>query len=709
MLLEKLATGGMAEVFLARGTGTGGIGKFFAIKRILPQYSDSPEFREMFETEAKIAINLNHSNIVSIHGFENKESQLYIVMDYVEGRNLRQILNKMKKTGQQYSPEQIVYIMREVAAGLEHAHRSIDESTGKPKNIIHRDISPQNVMVSFEGEVKIVDFGIAKAESQIETTRAGTLKGKFGYMSPEQAEGQPLDLRTDIFSLGIVFWELLANERLFVANNEINTIRKIRDCQIPSLRKTNPNIHSELERIVQKALARDRNLRYQTAAAMNRDLNRFLNRQYPDFSTQEFAVFVRSFFTDEILSLRKRLVEYTKINLNSELSASSAIDSDPTRILDTNTDSLVVTDGSLSVNNSDVMSGLNSTNTDSSQPGSEDLTTGNKSDIGSKGGFTLNLDDAIPSELAPKKGSPEKRVSNQNSSASDTKTDTFIETHEISNINNKLLNNLPPGVRSQHQSQLNSGYSNSSSSATRITTLILFSALCLGVYSSLVKYFPVMMEPVIAVTDPVLRPLHDNLIEKRNVAAAPQRPSPPQGSTVATELTTQPPLPTKSPPAQVASAGLMVTSIPSGAEVFLNNRAVGLQTPTRIEVPVNQNFSISIRKRGYKDYSRNNVSIKELGSRVDTTLIKINLAYIDVDIIPPQEVLLYVNGRSVPMVGGKARDIAIPSNTVVRIRAESRTANTYDEISVKLSSDKRRMIRLNPRKLAKPTTEPVNE
>src|SRR3954468_25031563 len=308
----------MAEVFLARGTGAGGIGKFFAIKRILPQYADSPEFIEMFKDEAKIAINLNHSNIVSIHEFGVEKGQFFLVMDYVEGRNLRQILNKMKKSGLQFSIDQIVFIIKEVAGGLDHAHRCIDGTTGKPLNITHRDMSPQNVMVSFEGEVKIVDFGIAKAETQIDTTRAGTLKGKFGYMSPEQAEGQPVDLRTDIFSLGILLWELLANDRLFVANNEINTLRKIRDCQIPSLRKINPNIHTELERIVQKALARDRNLRYQTGAALHRDLNRFLNRQYPDFSPQDFSVFIKSVFADEILQLRKRLVEYSKINVANE-------------------------------------------------------------------------------------------------------------------------------------------------------------------------------------------------------------------------------------------------------------------------------------------------------------------------------------------------------------------------------------------------------
>lgn len=319
ILLEKLATGGMAEVYLAKNNGAGGIGKLVAIKRILPQYSENPEFIDMFKDEAKIAVNLAHSNVVSIHEFGVEREQFFLVMDFVEGRNLRQILNKMKKSGLSFSVEQVLYVIKEVAAGLDSAHRCLDRSSGKPLNITHRDMSPQNVMISFEGEVKVVDFGIAKAETQIENTRAGTLKGKFGYMSPEQAEGQVVDLRTDVFSLGIVLWELLANDRLFVANNEINTLRKIRDCQIPSLRKINPNIPAELERICNKSLARDRNLRYQTAAAFHRELSRFLNRQFPDFSPHDFSVFIKTLFAGEILDHRKKIVDYSRVDATGQM------------------------------------------------------------------------------------------------------------------------------------------------------------------------------------------------------------------------------------------------------------------------------------------------------------------------------------------------------------------------------------------------------
>lgn len=312
LLLERLGAGGMAEVFLAKSAGASGINKFVAIKRILPQHSDNEEFVDMFKEEAKIAVNLNHSNVVSIFDFGFERKQFYLAMEYFEGQNLRQALNHLKKTNKQLSIEQIVYILKQVATGLDHAHRCLDGTTGKSLNIIHRDMSPQNIMISFEGEVKIVDFGIAKAETQIEQTRVGTIKGKFGYMSPEQAEGLPLDVRTDIFSIGIVLWELLANERLFTANSEAAIIRKVKECQITPVRKLNPQVPPELERITMKALTKDRNLRYQNAAAFHRDLNRFLNTQYPDFSPHDFSVFMKSNFANMFVENRRKLVEYAK-------------------------------------------------------------------------------------------------------------------------------------------------------------------------------------------------------------------------------------------------------------------------------------------------------------------------------------------------------------------------------------------------------------
>lgn len=314
LLLEKLAVGGMAEVYLAKSFGANGIGKFVAVKRILPQFSDDQEFIDMFKEEAKIVMNLNHSNIVSIYDFGVEKGAFFLVMEFVEGQNLRQTLTFLKKNQKSFSIDQIVYVVKEVAAGLDHAHRCIDQNTGKVLNITHRDMSPQNVMVSFEGEVKVVDFGIAKAETQLEQTRSGTIKGKFGYMSPEQAEGQIVDFRTDIFSIGIVLWELLAQDRLFTAQSEAATLKKIKDCQIPPIRKLNPSVPVDLEKIVSKCLVRDRNHRYQSAEALSKDLNRFLNTHYPEFSKQEFSKFLKALYQDMFLENRKKLADYAKID-----------------------------------------------------------------------------------------------------------------------------------------------------------------------------------------------------------------------------------------------------------------------------------------------------------------------------------------------------------------------------------------------------------
>ena len=318
ILLEKLAAGGMAEVYLAKSSGANGVNKFVAIKRILPQFSNNQEFIEMFHEEAKVSVNLNHSNVVSIYDFGIEKGQFFIVMEFVEGRNLRQIINELKKFNRSIKIEEAVYIVKEAAAGLDHAHRCVDQHTGRPLNITHRDMSPQNIMISFEGEAKVIDFGIAKkSEPNGEETKAGTLKGKFAYMSPEQAEAEEVDPRTDVFALGIILWELLANDRLFTGSNENAILRKVRECQTPPIRKINPLVPVELERIVTKALAKDKNVRYQTAATLQKDLNRFLNTQHPDFAPQDFSKTVVDCFKNAFAEGREKLITYSKIDIPS--------------------------------------------------------------------------------------------------------------------------------------------------------------------------------------------------------------------------------------------------------------------------------------------------------------------------------------------------------------------------------------------------------
>ncbi len=759
VLLEKLATGGMAEVFLARGSGAGGIGKFFAVKRILPQYADSPEFIEMFKDEAKIAINLSHSNIVSIHEFGVEKGQFFLVMDYVEGRNLRQILNKMKKSGLQFSIDQIIYIIKEVGAGLDHAHRCIDGTTGKPLNITHRDMSPQNVMVSFEGETKIVDFGIAKAESQIETTRAGTLKGKFGYMSPEQAEGQPVDLRTDIFSLGIVLWELLANDRLFVANNEINTLRKIRDCQIPSLRKINPNIHTELERIVQKSLARDRNLRYQTGAALHRDLNRFLNRQYPDFSPQDFAVFIKSVFADEILSLRKRLVEYAKMNLGSGNYPPTANFDDRTSLLDTSTNSLVVSDQDSNPSGSATGKKSNSGISVSQDPSEDSSSTvpplpntqarsipsvntrpreaTSVTNVGTHTGDFPQATRTDPNSLPTPRAAANSLVFDEKALAIALESDIAksktggIETEEVSqpSFNARSYNS-----RTQGRYRQGPAVQPKKRGTARVATFIVFALLCTAVYSYLVKYFTPIMGPVIEKTDPYLSTLHDALgVARRQTACQPgtpgchdqyqvQNPEPNQSGTNPVDPTPGPgpavqvqqpqaqpqprQLPQPAPQLPEATSAVLVISNPSGAQILINDKETGMITPSRIEVPTNGKFSLGLRKHGFAEYKQRDLTHEQLGHRFTYNLTKSNVAYLDIDVFPPQDAVIYINGK---LVTGRfpIRDLPVMANIPLHIRAETKNGLSADEVTVNLPVDKKQPVQLNPRKsLRVPSGDP---
>lgn len=297
----------MAEIFLAKMEGPGGFEKLLALKRILPHLSADHEFISMFIDEAKTTSQLTQSNIVHIYEFGEIDNTYYLAMEYVEGKNLRQILARSEELNRPVPVEHAVYIAAKICEGLDYAHRFRDKSGNEALQIIHRDISPQNILVSFEGEVKLTDFGIAKTRAKAGKTKAGILKGKFGYMSPEQALGEPLDQRTDIFSTGIILFEMVTHQRLFASPNELSTLKKIQEAKIPPPSLFNPDISFELEEIILKALEKDKDKRYQTARDFQRDLNRFLNTLNPDFSSSIAAAYIRSLFADEILARKKKM------------------------------------------------------------------------------------------------------------------------------------------------------------------------------------------------------------------------------------------------------------------------------------------------------------------------------------------------------------------------------------------------------------------
>jgi serine/threonine protein kinase len=295
-LLERVAVGGMAEVFRAKRTGVEGFEKVVAVKRILSHLSDNKEFVDMFIDEAKMVAGLTHANIVQMLDLGKLEKSYYIAMEYVHGRDLRTILRRAKERNLKIPLDISTYVVSKVCAALEYAHRKKDDR-GQPLLIVHRDISPQNILISFEGDVKLTDFGIAKAASKASTTDKGALRGKLLYMSPEQAWGKPMDKRSDVFSLGIVFYEMLTEQKPFLGTSEVSILETVRECRVPPPTTLNDQIPEKLERVVMKALERDPEMRYQDAGDLLRDLERVLHEWQPA-TASGLARFLELLFDD---------------------------------------------------------------------------------------------------------------------------------------------------------------------------------------------------------------------------------------------------------------------------------------------------------------------------------------------------------------------------------------------------------------------------
>jgi serine/threonine protein kinase/CheY-like chemotaxis protein len=292
-LLEKIAVGGMAELFKAQQRGVQGFQKIVAIKRILPHFSDNEDFVTMFIDEAKLAAQLTHPNIVQIFDLGKAGSSYYIAMEYVNGRDLRTLLRKVREYGTPFPEQVAAFVTMKVAAALDYAHRKRGFDDRELK-LVHRDISPQNVLLSTEGAVKLVDFGIAKAASKASHTVAGALKGKLLYMSPEQALGQPLDNRSDLYSLGLVLFELLTGVRCFQADSELGVLEKVRLGRIADLSSLNPGVSREMAAIVSRALQKGVEHRYPSARFMERDLRDYLQRQGPPITEHDVAEYMNA-------------------------------------------------------------------------------------------------------------------------------------------------------------------------------------------------------------------------------------------------------------------------------------------------------------------------------------------------------------------------------------------------------------------------------
>lgn len=283
LLIEKLGTGGMAEIYKAKMEGVEGFQKLVAIKRILPQFSHNKDFTTMFIDEAKVAAQLSHRNIVHIYDLGKIENSYFIAMEYMEGTDLRKVIHEVREKNEKIPIPVALFIISQVASALDYAHNKKDHD-GKPLNIVHRDVSPQNILISKDGEIKICDFGIAKAASKASHTRAGSLKGKLQYMSPEQAWGKTVDFRSDIFSLGVVLYETLTGKHLFEGDSELSILEKVRHPKLEPLSKSLKDYPPELENIISKALKENPEDRYPDANSFKKDIEEILSRYEPKVS-----------------------------------------------------------------------------------------------------------------------------------------------------------------------------------------------------------------------------------------------------------------------------------------------------------------------------------------------------------------------------------------------------------------------------------------
>jgi len=324
LLLERINVGGMAEVFIAKAFGVEGFERILAIKKILPTMAEDEEFIAMFIDEARISVQLNHTNIVHIHELGKHNNAFYIAMEYVAGRDLRTLLERYRKKKELMPTVQAAYLAARICEGLDYAHRKKD-ARGQDLNIIHRDVSPQNILVSYDGEVKIIDFGIAKAANRSQKTQAGILKGKFGYMSPEQVRGLPIDRRSDIFAVGVILYEMLTGERLFVGESDFSTLDKVRNADVPLPSTYNPKIPPELEKVVLKALTREPSDRYQWASDLQEDLMKFLLAGDGLYSVKNLGAFMKATFAEELLREEEKMERFATISRPEDLEASGVV------------------------------------------------------------------------------------------------------------------------------------------------------------------------------------------------------------------------------------------------------------------------------------------------------------------------------------------------------------------------------------------------
>ncbi|MBI4950657.1 MAG: protein kinase [Myxococcales bacterium] len=305
-VVDEIGVGGMASVHLARVDGPGGFQKWIAIKRIHPHLVEDDQFVDMFLDEARIAAGINHANVAQVFDLGKDDNTYWIAMEYLHGEPLREVMRRAEEVRTIVPPHIAARICADAAEGL-HAAHELRGRNGQLLGLVHRDVTPHNLFVTYDGYTKVVDFGIAKVIDRLASTRAGTLKGKLAYMSPEQVRGQDVDRRTDIFALGVVLWEITTNQRLFRMETDLDTLEKVQACAVPLPSTKVPNYPKELEQVVMTALAPRPEQRFQTARDFSRALQRYLMTSGYFVGPEDVGEYVKNLFADRVQKREKYL------------------------------------------------------------------------------------------------------------------------------------------------------------------------------------------------------------------------------------------------------------------------------------------------------------------------------------------------------------------------------------------------------------------
>ncbi|MEK7704431.1 MAG: serine/threonine-protein kinase [Myxococcota bacterium] len=313
-LVGRLNRGGMAEVFLGKRLGSGLADPLLAVKRMRTELAGDTTFVKMFLDEARIAGKLRHGNICRLYEQGQHDDEVYLAMEFIHGKDLRALHRRAVQRGERVAPRIVAFVLLKIAEALHYAHTR-EASPGELEGIVHRDISPQNILISYEGVPKLIDFGIAKAKDRLARTQVGVLKGKFAYMAPEQASGKAVDPRTDLFALGVVLYELLAGELPFKGSSDFSTLQRIVRCQYRPPEELAPEAPRELVRVVKRALMREPEERYADAEALAKDLRRYLAIESRSMNETTLSAYMRKLFRDDYIREMGHIRDYLAVPL----------------------------------------------------------------------------------------------------------------------------------------------------------------------------------------------------------------------------------------------------------------------------------------------------------------------------------------------------------------------------------------------------------